>query len=302
MPAFWRSYDPVARGRLDEQAAALAKGFFEPQKAVYERAGIHRIDLDSIARWLTKVSHLIPDMRRLHQRFAADYGRYVSRFEQAFPDFNKGAWPIYFLPSLLHFDGHLQQSEGELPLFFGVDGIVQFHGPNPNLGVLFAHETFHCYQAQQNPGVVLADKSPLYTALWGEGGATWISERLNPHASELSVLLDDRALLATSREQLEAAAGALLIKFDSLDDADAKPFFTAGWSGSWPARVGYLIGLQIARRVGPTMSIQRFVRLSLTEMRSLYARQVQAIATSAHADGAGHSSTRVHLQPDLPLG
>jgi hypothetical protein len=293
MPAFWQSYDAVAARPVDEQSTALLTGFFQPHKAVYERAGLKTIDRGSVARWLAKVVDLIPDMRRLHQRFAGDYRLYVQRFERAFPDFDRAASPIFFMPSLLHFDGHLELSQGEVPLFFGIDGIVRYHGPNPDLGVLFAHETFHCYQAQQNPTVAHAESTPLYVTLWSEGGATWVSERLNPRASQLNVLLDDRALAMTTPEQLRAAAAALLTKLDSTDEADMKPFFSAGWSGPWPARVGYLIGLQIARRVGGHTSIRHFVRLSPAGMRTLYTRELSRLTAPPRAAAA-------HRATDLP--
>ncbi len=281
MPEFWGVYDRSAALSAPGRAEALSRDLFAPHRALFARAGIRKTDPDTVARWLAEIADIVPDMRRLHRRFAADYGAYVGRFTRAFPDFRKDAAPTILLPSLLRFDAHLEPSEGQLPLFFGLDGIVRYHGPGADLGVLFAHETFHCYQGQANPKAMLADHVPLYAGLWIEGGATWISERLNPGASPLNVLLDDKALLAATPAQVQAAARALLARFDSLDDADQAPFFDSGWKGPWPARMGYRIGLAASRNIGAAMSAERFARLPPEEMRLAYRREVEGLAGSS---------------------
>jgi hypothetical protein len=278
MPAFWRVYNPIAASPVEAQADRLVREFFTPRHAIYARAGVTRTDSATVARWLPKISGIIPPMRSLHAQFAQAYGGYAATFTQAFPDFDRAGAPVFLIPSLLHFDAHLQPSNGQLPLFFGLDGIVRFHGPQADLGVLFAHETFHCYQAQTNPAVMLATTAPLFASLWVEGGATWVSERLNPRASALHVLLDDTALAGATPDQVAAAATALLAAFDATDDAAATPFFASGWQGPWPARIGYLIGLAATREIAAAMPTARFARLSLGEMRALYQPRVQAMA------------------------
>lgn len=284
MPDFWRVYDPVAQTPIKDQSLALAQGFFQPHEALLARAGIRHADAEVVEGWLGKVSPMIPAIRRLHRRFSSDYESYTRGFLRAFPDFDKAAAPTFLLPSLFYFDAHLQPSDGQLPLFFGVDGIVKYHGEDANLSVLFAHETYHCYQSQKNPAVMMADTGPLFAGLWIEGGATWVSEKLNPNAPILNILLDDKALAAMTRDQVKLAASTLLKKFDSTADADAKAFFSAGWTGPWPARSGYLLGLHIARRIAPTLTSAKFASLSLTDMRPLYAARVAAIADSGNLD------------------
>jgi hypothetical protein len=133
MPDFWRVYDPVAHAPIKDRTSALAQGFFQPHEALLARAGIRHAGAEVIEGWLGKVSPMIPAIRRLHRRFASDYESYTRRFLTAFPDFDKAAAPTFLIPSLLHFDAHLQPSDGQLPLFFGVDGIVKYHGEDANL-------------------------------------------------------------------------------------------------------------------------------------------------------------------------
>jgi hypothetical protein len=284
MPDFWSVYDPVAKAPIKDQSAALTQRFFAVHKALLARAGIHHLDAEIIEAWLGKVSPMIPAIRRLHRRFANDYGAYTRRFVGAFPDFDKAAAPTFLIPSLFHFDAHLEPSDGQLPLFFGMDGIVKYHGENANLSVLFAHETYHCYQSQKNPSVMMAHKVPLFAGLWVEGGATWVSEKLNPNASVLNVLLDDKALAAMTGGQIKITANTMLAKFDSTEDADAASFFSAGRTGAWPARAGYLFGLHIARRIAPTFTSADFASLPLKDMRPLYAARIAAITDSGNLD------------------
>jgi hypothetical protein len=278
MPEFFQEYGWVASLPREVQAQRLAEGFFARHRALYQRAGVRKLDATAVGRWLQAVTPLMPDMRRTHRRLTGDFLKYTRTFLRRFADFDVRASPIYLMPSLLQFDAHLQPSNGELPLFFGLDGIVHFHGADANLSVLLCHEIFHCYQAQKNPAVMGSEQSPLFVGLWIEGGATWVSEIMNPEASRLDVLLNDAALAASSEEARRSACRMLLDKFDSLSDADSKPFFSAGWHGPWPARIGYLIGLDIARTLSSSMSLEEFVRLALPTMRTLYLECVKAMA------------------------
>jgi hypothetical protein len=287
----WTSFWPVYRESIAWPSATRAKylmtGFFHPNMPIYRAAEMQHIDVETITSWLPHFDPIAVDVRTLHDRFANDYADYARRFLDFLPDFDGTRSPITIMPSLLKFDAHLVPLGAELPLYFGLDGIVAFHGRAPNLGVLFSHETFHCYQGQRNPGVMLRDKLPVYAGLWIEGGATWVSERLNPNASPLNILLDDHSLLAIEPATLLYAMRAISSRFDSLNDADTAAFFTMDYVGAWPARVGYSVGLMLARRIAPTMPIGRFAALSLTEMRPLYRANLDALMARGHLASRG---------------
>jgi len=65
---------------------------------------------------------------------------------------------------------------------------------------------------------------------------------------------------------------------DSTREADALRFFSAGASGPWPARGGYLVGLEIARQAGRDLPLAQLPRLQGVALRGRRARELAALA------------------------
>ena len=284
MPAFWAIYDDGRDRPTDARLRHLSAGFFEPHAADYRRAGI-KLQPARIASWLPRFDASAADVRAVHARFARDYQPHLDAFRHALPDFDPASSPVTLMPSLFNFDAHLEPDGHALPLFFGPDGIVRYHGADADLGVLFSHEMFHCYQGQMNPSMCLDPKAPVFASLWMEGTATYASERLDPDADQLHVLLDDRTLARTDPATLRRVAQALLQRIDATDDASQQMFFSTGdHGGDWPARVGYFVGLQIARRLGTTLSLPQMAALPAPRVREVL---VQGLREMVAAGGAG---------------
>ncbi|MCL7713534.1 hypothetical protein [Stenotrophomonas mori] len=279
MPDFWAAY---ARTRAaGDRAQALQEAFFTPHRAVYATAGLDP-RTERIARWLPAFDAMAADVQRIAAGFAAVHAGHARRFSDAFPDFQRTRAPLYLLPSLFAFDGHLEPDGDRLPLFIGADGLVRYHGPSPDLAVFLDHESFHLYQAQVAPEAMLDPAPPLYATLWSEGVASHVSERLNPDAALLHVLLDDARLAAADAATRRGLASAILAVLDSTQDADAARFFSAGASAEpWPARGGYLIGLEVARRVGQDLPLAHLPRLQGPALRQRLAHELRALATDA---------------------
>jgi hypothetical protein len=274
LASFWPVYDRAAAGdRID----ALRRGYFEPEARLYKSAGIV-IKRERIDAWLPDFDKIANDVRRLHRRFAAAYATHEGHFEKAFPDFDRTTAPVYLMLSLGDFDAHLQPSKGRLPLFIGLDGIVQYHGADADLAVLLDHESYHLYQGQVNPQMSLDERPPLFFSLWLEGTATWVSQYLNPKASPLDILLSDKPLAAATPDAIRRAAAALLEKMDSEKDKDADRFFGAGYEGSEPARIGYLLGLKVAQQAAARYSPAGLARLDAGAVRDICETGLRAIA------------------------
>ena len=267
MPAFWLAYDKSRSAPLGLRAATLLDAFFVPEEALLRRAGMRLPPPRQLAEWLAAFDPIAEAVRTVHARLVADYSANLGRFIDTFKDFDASASPVYLMPSLFRFDAHLEPDGHSLPLFFGPDGIVKFHGADADLSVLIAHEIFHCYQAQRNPGLSLDPAPPLYVGVWIEGTATYASEQLNPGASLKHVLLDDAALLRDGPPTASRVAGALLARIDSTADTDTTAFLGAGYRGDWPARAGYYLGLLAARRIGRTLSLSEMAALPATQVR-----------------------------------
>jgi len=280
MPAFWSAYDGVAG--TPERVEALRQAFFTPHGEVFTAAGL-KTDADRIARWLPQFDLIATQVRRLDGGFTEAYGQHTAHFRAQFPDFERERAPIYLMPSLFSFDGHLQPWGGRMPLFIGLDGIVRYHGATPDLSVFLDHESFHLYHAQVAPQIVMDDKAPVFVSLWVEGLATYVSERLNPGASPLHVLLDDERLLAADDATRLALAQGLLDSLDSTAEQDAVRFFSAGHAGPWPARGGYLIGLEAARRIGHGQPLAELARMPREQVRSRLASTLEAMVAAKDA-------------------
>ncbi len=275
MPDFWKAYTR-AEGAAD-RAQALQDGFFAPHQAIYAATGL-KPRSERIARWLPDFDAMAADVRRIVAGFPALYAAHARRFADAFPDFDRTRAPIYLLPSLFAFDGHLEPGDGQLPLFIGADGLVRYHGTSPDLAVFLDHESFHLYQSQIAPEAMLDPAPPVYAMLWTEGVASYVSERLNPDAALLHVLLDDVHLAGADAATRRGLAAAILAALDSTREADALRFFSAGATGPWPARGGYLVGLEVARRIGRELPLAQLPRLQGAALRERLARELAALA------------------------
>jgi hypothetical protein len=271
MPAFWTAYDAHRAEAVPARTQALVDGFFGKHVDAYLQAGV-KIRPEDVARWLPHFDGLATAARGVHQRFAHDYAGNLGRFRSVLADFDGRASPVTLMPSLMHFDAHLQPDGPRLPLFFGPDAIVYLHGADADLAVLFSHELFHCYQGQKNPAMCLDPRAPVYASLWMEGTATWASECMNPGASPQAVLLNAELARATP-SQLHAAAQAMLSALDAWDDATQSLFFSIGQHGDgWPPRAGYAVGLKIARRLGKAMSLPQMAALPAPRVRETLAQ------------------------------
>ncbi len=273
LAAFWPVYDDTRHS--DDRAHAIRDEYFLPQHKLYKAADIN-ISASRIEGWLIEFDPIAENVRRLYKRFGPAWARHELHFDKAFPDFRRDTAPVFLMLSLGDFDAHLQPDKGRLPLFIGLDGIVQYHGANADLAVLLDHESFHLYQGQVNADLSLEHPAPLFVTLWLEGTAAWVSETLNPQAGALAVL-HDAALVAPSSETVRRSAEALLDKLHSKKDKDADRFFGVGYEGAEPARMGYLLGLRIARRIGERMSPAAMARVDRQQAEQFCVEGLQAI-------------------------
>jgi hypothetical protein len=277
MPDFWRAWNASRELPADAVPATLITRFFQPHADVYAGAGI-KVDEARVGKWIRRVSPLISSIRRQSLDFRTSFNLHVRHFARTFPDFDARATAVYLMPSLAHFDGHLQQWGDRIPLFVGADGIVLYHGDSPNLAVLLDHETFHLYHFQKNPSLRSAGADPLYLTLWIEGLATYVSGELNPQASRLNVLLDDKPLAAAGDDLVRRVAAELLQRLESTSEADQKRYFSAGYVGDIPARAGYLVGFQVAQRAARGRPLPGMARIDRVALKPLIEGELKRIA------------------------
>lgn len=266
MPRFWRTYDVSRQAELSDRVAALAADFFLPEAESYSAAGFndagsHGRLLDArVAAWLARLDGMAAPVRAIARALPAAWKEHDLRFRSAGLIRVRGAEAI-FLPSLFSFTGYSRIWKGNPMLFLAPDGIVDKIGERPDLAVLFDHEVFHVYHDVAAPDLT----GPLlWMRLWREGLATYVSERLNPSVSLDQVLMSGD-LARIDVRQIASAARYVLAKLDDGDDSGS--LFDVDRHEGFPPRMGYLLGLTVAKAMTSGMPIDAAAHLSAADVR-----------------------------------
>lgn len=272
MPAFWAAW--AASKAAPDPAAALFEAFFQPRLALYSATG-HGVDAAQVRRWLPMFTGLADGVRKLADRTPATFAAQQASFLKALPDFRASAAQVYFTVSLLRFDGKMVRLDGRPALVFGLDMIALFHGIDADLKPLFDHESFHLYHQQVRPEPQDNGQQSMLDAMWREGLATYASEQMNPGLPLLGVLLNDKRLAAASEADVHAAAAELLTLLNSRSREDYRRFFNFGAAGVKIPRLGYRVGLEVARRIGSAMPLAKMARLGGAEREARVTRALK---------------------------
>jgi hypothetical protein len=271
MPAFWAFQDQIDSTTAPDEAVRLFRqAVIEPHRAIYSKEQFEKhITDERIAAYLEKVEPDLEVMRALSAQIEQQTRTASERFRQTFPGFDGNVLTAY-LPSFYSFDGQSTLIDGEHALLFGLDGIAKFHGANADLGVLFTHELFHIHHARTTPSLFADEENaPLFMNVWIEGLATYVSDRLHPHASTLQIMLDDKALLDRGMPLVGEIAEMILARLDSEAREDKGRFLSYGDKGAIPGRSGYLIGYLAARNLGERFDLQELTALEGEHLRDL---------------------------------
>ncbi|TWI62893.1 hypothetical protein IP91_03731 [Pseudoduganella lurida] len=223
-----------------------------------------------------------PGMREAYLRKARDFGSTltsnVASFAARFPDYRADR-EIWLVHSLGEMDGGTRTLAGREYLIFGVDGMVRYHG-DISEAAFYHHELFHTYH---EPVLAACTEEVVWKRLWTEGLATYVSQQMNPAATEREMLLDvPRGLVARAQATLPAGWRQLEQLLDSReDDTIAGLFQLSGGSGPLPQRSGYYYGYLVAQEAARTQDVARLARLGCDDARTLVAATVHKLAGPA---------------------
>jgi hypothetical protein len=207
------------------------------------------------------------------ERFGGDLDVNVASFLEAFPDFETDA-EIHLLHSLGEMDGGTRMFGDKPHLIFGADGMVRYHSWE-NETPFFHHELFHLHHSR-----FFEECEENWCALWVEGLATLVSERMNPGAAPEELLLDfPPGLVAATEENLGASLAHLRTVLFSTESKDYRGLFTPQDDGTGlPGRRGYYLGLLVARELAKTHELGALSRISNEEVKPLLIATVDALA------------------------
>jgi len=269
----------IAPQGREDRAKLFAQLIIRPHPEIYGRSQIFKTDIGTLEQYLDGLNAYLPAIEDIHRRFEEERASIEMKFLKAFPDFDSSRARVYLMLSLFRFDGKIPHDNPRM-LLLALDGLAKFHGPEAQLPVILSHELFHVYHFQVNPLPRDIDQVELYRLIWQEGLATYVSQVLNPEASLADVLLDPR-LAKEGPALVPMIAHSLLTQLESRDDATTARYLSYRRGGQTPARMGYLIGYEIARRTAATHQISELARLRGHALLSLVRRETQALADGA---------------------
>ena len=258
MPDFWSFWSAASNKSPKEQQKSWQTLYIEPHAAVFaDLARPCTNDLNDATlqkEYFPTLAEFIPAIHALDASIPGIIADTRRSFVRAFPDMH---WEgdIYIMAAGGCFNGRSQKIQGREALLLGLDNIVEQH--ETNLTPLLHHELFHRYHHAFFAFEPERDE-PLWTRLWAEGMATYVSRRLNPAAANMDTLSieDPQVKVLEDREQIIAAD--FLSHFDSMSQKDASPYFLDDQSKDEkiPARAGYYLGLRVAEQLGRHYSLQ----------------------------------------------
>lgn len=259
-------FAPLFPGFYD---AARVKGFASPE----------RYDV-MIARSFGQFADLRPRYARTAAAFAAMLAPARDDFARHFPDLAP-IGDVHLVHSLGEMDGGLRTIGGRRYFVFGADVMAQLYAPGDERP-FFQHELFHIYHRQ-----FFGECPAVWCALWAEGLAVYVSERLNPGASDAQMgLTVPRPIRPEVDADRARAVCAVRARFDSEKPDDYAPlFYGASHLPGLPPRFAYYVGYLVAREAARARSLQELAHLTAEEARPVAAAALAALAECATTTG-----------------
>jgi Predicted Zn-dependent protease (DUF2268) len=270
------SFLRAAPKEKESRAKFFAQTMIRPHPEIYDRPEVFKTDIGTLEQYLDGLDAYLPAIEHIHQRFEEQRASIQTRFLNAFPDFDASKAKVYLMLSLFRFDGKIPHDNPRM-LLLGLDGLAKFHGADVRLPVIISHELFHVYHFQFNPLPHDIDEIQLYRLIWQEGLATYVSQLLNPDASLADVLLDAR-LAEEGPKFVPMVAHGLLPQLESTDDPTTALYLSYRRGGMIPARMGYLIGYEIAKRMAAIYPLTELARLRGRPLLTLVRREMEFLA------------------------
>lgn len=275
-PTFWKFWDAASGKAENERVQMFLDQVITPNRELYSATVIGGTAFDgdlkskeaqaAASKYLTNVETYIPRMRSISNEIEHDFAAYAKDFSLTFPKYSPKT-TIRFMMSLFSFDGGTRTIDKKTVLLFGIDGIARYHQPDESLKVFFDHELFHQYHDQIDPDLT-DDNAPIWTQLWEEGLATYVSRQMNAGSTEAQALMSP-GLAAQTQPLLPKIAKELLENADSTDKKEYATFFYgSNGRADLPPRCGYYVGYKIAEQLGNGRSLQQLAEMHGPELKA----------------------------------
>jgi opacity protein-like surface antigen len=215
---------------------------------------------------------------RKTQQFETELPRYITSFKAWFPDYAPSR-EVYVLHSLGEMDGGTRTFGGKEYLIFGVDGMVRYHGTGRE-SAFFHHELFHTYHEPQLSGC--SDNAPVWSSLWTEGLATYVSKAMNPDSNDVELLLDFPGEMAEqTRKVLPASFAHLEQVLEKTDRAISRALFSSGKDDTGlPPRRGYYLGYLVAEQAAKKYDVRELAKFDCKKAHEVVVEAVHVLSAA----------------------
>ena len=268
-PGFWRFWQAAQNQPVEQQEKLWQQLYVAPHRTVFDDlAGPCKVEYDPVwaqAHYFPALPGVVPRIRAMVGGMAHQLNEANRRFLKTFPDMHWSG-DIYIMASGFCFNGRAQMIRGRSALLFGVDAAVGLG--QKNLIPVMQHELFHRYHYQFfdfKP----SSGYPLWTTLWAEGMATYVSELLNPSASDTDLGNVPLGMVQQVDSRRDKLAADFLQRFESTSEKDASVWFNDIRSTDpfVPPRGGYELGVLVVRDLSKQYSIQTMAHWSQAEAK-----------------------------------
>lgn len=282
MPEFWKFWEAAHDQARDKQMQLWQDVYVKPHQAVFDDLAVPcKPQFDTAwarSNYFPNLPKIAPAMRAVSDQLQQQLGPATERFRKTFPDMN-WAGDIYIMASGYCFNGRAQTIGGRSAMLFGIDTIVALDQQNQIPHV--HHELFHRYHHQffkYEP----SSGYPLWATLWAEGMAVYVSEQLNPLATERDLSMVPLGMTEEVNSRQGELARDFLKRFDSTLERDATIYFndTNSKDPFVPPRAGYELGVLVARKLAEKNSLQTMAHWAQQEAKP---RVREALASIANA-------------------
>ncbi|GAM98710.1 hypothetical protein U91I_02345 [alpha proteobacterium U9-1i] len=253
------------------EMAPLFPGFYDTERVrSFATAEVYN---GLIARSFEGFAQLRPRYETTAAGFEAMLAPARADFMRTFPDLAP-IGDIYLLHSVGEMDGGIRTIDGKRYMVFGADVMARLYTPGDERP-FFQHELFHVYHGQ-----FFDTCDEVRCGLWREGLAVYVSERLNPGATDAQMgLTMPRPIRPEVDANLAAAVCAVRSRLGSDAREDYAPLFLGQASlEGLPPRFAYYVGYLVAREAGRTRTLQDLAHMRESEARPVIEAALDGMA------------------------
>ena len=282
MPDFWQFWAAAENQPVERQAELWENLYVSKHQAVFDDlAGPCKDQWEPVwarTRYFPNLPRIAPSMRDATANLPEKLSATQARFLERFPDM-KWAGDIYVMASGYCFNGRAQMIQGRGAILFGMDATVALGQKDLSPGM--THELFHRYHHQffDFEG---SSNYPLWTTLWAEGMAQYVSEELNPGASDADLAHVPIGTIPNVDARRQELAEDFLKRFASTQEADAKIWFndTNSKDPFVPPRAGYELGVLVVRDLAKHYSLLTMAHWPQSEAQPKIQETLAAMANA----------------------